>query len=230
MTRPHQSPDMMSDQPPEVYRKRAQTERERTSTKLCVVGLVICWLVGLAFLACGVYLVCTGSVLADRSWAQRRVHGPNGKSHLVAYSIPCGIAVAFNKYTQELAPLGLNIVITVCNDITGYIHTVSLRWARQKESRLTFNSNLRLFTSARRSKSNAWYTNLTMAIFMIMSYASTSMIFIGDSTPSYLSRNTNVFICGYRNRFSHRYPWTGWCGHYLHTKSGKSAYLESGSS
>jgi hypothetical protein len=88
-------------------------------------------------------------------------------------------------------------MVTICNDITGYMHTVSLKWALQKESRLTFNSNLRLFTSARQSKANAWYTNLMMAIFMVMSYASTSLLFFREAKGGLLPPNKITFICGY---------------------------------
>ena len=118
---------------------------------------------------------------------------------LQPFTIPGGIATSFNKYAQELAPLGLNILVTICNDITGYMHTVSLRWALQRESSLTFSSNLRLFTSARQSKANAWYTNLVMATFMVMSYASTSLLFIRETNVilTLLPPNNNTFICGY---------------------------------
>lgn len=104
----------------------------------------------------------------------------------------------FNGYWREIVVLGLNTVITLCNDTTGYIYTVSLRWAPQKESRLTFNSNLRLFTSVRSSKANAWYTNVSMLIFMIISYVSPALIFMGDGIPSYgLPAGYNTFMCGF---------------------------------
>jgi hypothetical protein len=160
----------------------------RLSRGLCIGGLLFCWLVGIASLAVGLYLVRTGGILVSNEFVQEH-----------PFTIPGGIAISFNKYAQELTPLGINILVTICNDITGYIHTVSLRWALQKESRLTFNSNLRLFTSARQSKANAWYTNLMMAIFMVMSYASTSLIFIRETNVDLqlLPSNKDTFICGY---------------------------------
>lgn len=150
------------------------------SKRLCIGGLAFCWLVGIASLTIGVYLVRIGDVDVEDS----------------IFPIPAGIATSFNKYTQELAPLGLNILVTVCNDIIGYMHTVSLRWALQKEERLIFSSNLRLFTSARQSTANAWYTNFIMAIFMVMSYASTPLLFIRAANEG-LPANANAFICGY---------------------------------
>ena len=176
------------------YQRSRQSEEDpyldskRLSRRLCLGGLAFCWLVGLASLAIGLYLVRTGGILVS-----------DGNVQEYPFTIPGGIATSFNKYAQELAPLGLNILVTICTDITGYIHTVSLRWALQEESRLTFNSNLRLFTSARQSKANAWYTNLLMAIFMVMSYASTSLLFIRETNVvlPLLPANKDTFICGY---------------------------------
>jgi hypothetical protein len=174
------------------YQRSRQSDEDphfdvgRLSKRLCIGGLAFCWLVGIASFAIGLYLVCTGGIL---------VSGTAIEAH--PFTIPGGIATSFNKYAKELAPLGLNILVTICNDITGYMHTVSLRWALQKESRLTFNSNLRLFTSARQSKANAWYTNLMMAIFMVMRYASTSLLFFREAKGGLLPPNKITFICGY---------------------------------
>jgi hypothetical protein len=108
-----------------------------------------------------------------------------------------GLAVNLSSYAREAISLCLNVPVTVCNDIAGYIHTVSLPWALQKESKLTFNSNLRLFTRARHSTANSWYTNLLMIVLMIMSYASNALIFIDDSSSDNLPAGTNTFVCGY---------------------------------
>ena len=170
------------------FEEDPQPDVGRVSKWLCISGLAFCWLIGILSLVIGVYLFRTGGILVS-----------NGNVSEQPFTIPGGIATSFNKYAQELFPLGLNILVTICTDITGYIHTVSLRWALQKESRLTFNSNLRLFTSARLSKANAWYTNLIMAVFMIMSYASTSLIFIRETNVvlPILPPNKDIFICAY---------------------------------
>ncbi|MCJ1377445.1 hypothetical protein MMC17_000540, partial [Xylographa soralifera] len=145
------------------------------SRALSKVGLVISWVAGFVCLGVGV----------------RFVSNRNG-----AY-------LDLNKYTKEILPLAFNVLVTCINDSLGYIHTNSLRWALQREGRLAFNSNLRLFTSARTSKANAWYANIWMLFCMIMSYASTSLIFIGDITGSaegafsYLPSSYTDFICGY---------------------------------
>lgn len=102
------------------------------SRALSKAGIVICWLAGLVCLGLGIWSV--------------RTRG--------------GFVLYLSQYTKELLPLALNILVTVINETLGYVHTISLRWALQREGRLAFNSNLRLFTSARTFKANAWSRTL----------------------------------------------------------------------
>ncbi|MCJ1406774.1 hypothetical protein MMC19_000842 [Ptychographa xylographoides] len=147
------------------------------SRKLSKIGLGVSWCAGIVCLGVGVRFV------TDRS----------------------GAYLNLNIYTKEILPLVLNVLVTGINEALGYIHTNSLRWALQREGRLAFNSNLRLFTSARSSRPNAWYTNTCMLWCIIMSYASTSLIFMGDiphsQAPgifsSLLPANYTNFVCGY---------------------------------
>jgi hypothetical protein len=60
----------------------------------------------------------------------------------------------------------------------GFIHSTSLRWALYREARLEFNTNIRLFTSARSSALNRWYTNAIWTACLILCYASTSQVFL----------------------------------------------------
>src|SRR5271163_1577738 len=77
-----------------------------------------------------------------------------------------------NPIYPELVVLGQNILITICNESLGYIHSASLRWALQREGRLTFNSNLRLMSSSRASGPNKWYSNTVVLCGIITTYAS----------------------------------------------------------
>ncbi|KAF8865935.1 hypothetical protein BDZ45DRAFT_568128, partial [Acephala macrosclerotiorum] len=54
------------------------------------------------------------------------------------------------------------IIITVCNESLGFIRSTSLKWALQRERRLEFNSNLRLFSMSRTFGRNAWYSNVAV--------------------------------------------------------------------
>lgn len=90
-----------------------------------------------------------------------------------------------SKVRKEVASLLLNICITICTELLGYIHSVSLRWALYHEGRLSFNSNLRLFTSSRQCRANAWYTNTLWALLLTISYSSASQVLqpTGDMGP-----------------------------------------------
>ena len=77
----------------------------------------------------------------------------------------------------EFGPLAINLFVTLLIQGTGYIHSVSLRWSLQHEGRLNFNSNLRLFSSSRRSAPNRWYSNAFLLICITLAYASSSLSF-----------------------------------------------------
>ena len=149
------------------------------SRTLCRAGIVTCWTAGFLCLGFGIKLILVRN----------------------------GAYLELNYILKEILPLGLNILVTFINETLGYVHTNSLRWALQREGRLTFNSNLRLFTSARTSRANAWYSNLCMLVFIIMSYASNSVVFVGEAPITtnssgatfhpLLPGTSNTFISGY---------------------------------
>ncbi|KAG1858951.1 hypothetical protein DFJ58DRAFT_726415 [Suillus subalutaceus] len=53
---------------------------------------------------------------------------------------------------REILALVLNLIVTLCTESIGLVHGISLRSALASESRLRFNTNLRLLTVAR-----GWY-------------------------------------------------------------------------
>lgn len=75
---------------------------------------------------------------------------------------------------REILALILNLIVTLCTEPIGFVHSISLRSALASESRLHFNTNLRLLTAAR-----GWYNpngalpNCIMAhyiLHLILSY------------------------------------------------------------
>ncbi|KAG1822518.1 uncharacterized protein BJ212DRAFT_1296565 [Suillus subaureus] len=89
----------------------------------------------------------------------------------------------------EILTLALNLIVTLCTESIGFVHSISLRSALASESRLRFNTNLRLLTAARR-----WYNpngvllNGISAVLLIISYSSASLVVCFDyqftsSTP-----------------------------------------------
>jgi hypothetical protein len=90
----------------------------------------------------------------------------------LAYPLP------FSSIDAELLALLINFGITLCLEGLAYIHAISLRWALFSESRLQFNTNIRLFTSSKKVRANSWYGNLLSAVCLVLCYASTSLLFI----------------------------------------------------
>ncbi|KAG1801194.1 uncharacterized protein BJ212DRAFT_1487730 [Suillus subaureus] len=77
----------------------------------------------------------------------------------------------------EILALTLNFIIMLCTESIGFAHGISLRSALASESRLRFNTNLRLLTAAR-----GWYNpngallNGVSAVLLIISYSSASLV------------------------------------------------------
>jgi hypothetical protein len=75
--------------------------------------------------------------------------------------------------------LVLNLIVTLCTESTGLVHGISLRYALASESRLHFNTNLRLLTAARGWRNtNSSLFNGIMAVLLILSYTSASFIIL----------------------------------------------------
>lgn len=72
----------------------------------------------------------------------------------------------------------INILVALLTDAMGYIHGTSLRWALYREGRLNFNTNIRLFTSARKNAPNRWPANVICITSLILCYAATSQLLV----------------------------------------------------
>ncbi|KAG1861820.1 hypothetical protein DFJ58DRAFT_839639 [Suillus subalutaceus] len=78
---------------------------------------------------------------------------------------------------REILTLALDLIVTLCTESIGFVHGISLRSALASESRLRFNTNLRLLTAASR-----WYNpngallNGISAVLLIISYSSVSLV------------------------------------------------------
>jgi hypothetical protein len=133
-------------------------DKARGTLYCCVVGLCAGWFIGIGSIAAGSYCIYLEVNTA---------YGYAAPSFVIPHA------------AREVLPLGINILVTFLNEAMGYIHTTTLRWSLQYENRLTFNSNLRLLSSSSRSLPNKWYSNISFLFFIILSYATTSSIFLG---------------------------------------------------
>ncbi|OJA17152.1 hypothetical protein AZE42_13235 [Rhizopogon vesiculosus] len=91
-------------------------------------------------------------------------------------------AIQFALYSDlQVVILGLvlNLIVTLCTESTGLVHGISLRSALASESRLRFNTNLRLLTAARGWRNpNGSLLNGVMAVLLILSYTSASFVIL----------------------------------------------------
>ncbi|TVY84882.1 hypothetical protein LSUE1_G001076 [Lachnellula suecica] len=139
---------------------------------LCIFGLFLSWLTGVAAFAGGTYCV----YLTIQGF----------KPHF-----------EISHLAKEVLPLGINIILTFLNESMGYIHSTSLRWSLQTEDHLTFSSNLRLLSSSKISKPNKWYSNLLFLLCIVLSYATTSLIFLGWNPALMKTFSAEAFPTGY---------------------------------
>jgi hypothetical protein len=96
-----------------------------------------------------------------------------------------------NTVGTELLSLALNLIVTACTESIGFVHAKSLQYALASESRLHFKTNMRLVTAVRRKRwtsPNGVIFNAIMAMLLIISYVSSSIVFVLDD----LSWNTWV--------------------------------------
>jgi hypothetical protein len=71
-------------------------------------------------------------------------------NHGVMGIIAININMVFTfELQKEIFALAFNLIVTLCTECIGFVHGISLRSALASESRLRFNTNLRLLNAAR---------------------------------------------------------------------------------
>ncbi|OAX40120.1 hypothetical protein K503DRAFT_855552 [Rhizopogon vinicolor AM-OR11-026] len=97
---------------------------------------------------------------------------------------------SYSNLRTEMLALALNLIVTLCTESIGLVHSISLRSALASKSRLRFNTNLRLLTAARGWRNpNGTLFNGIMAVLLILSYTSASLVLFSmvlgdyDNTP-----------------------------------------------
>jgi hypothetical protein len=82
---------------------------------------------------------------------------------------------------SEILSFIMNLIVTICTESIGFVHSVTLKSALAAESRLDCNTNLRLLTAASRNpwtNPNGAVFNVIMALLLIISYASSTLTFM----------------------------------------------------
>ncbi|KAH7909421.1 hypothetical protein BJ138DRAFT_1114999 [Hygrophoropsis aurantiaca] len=138
--------------------------------RIVVVGVAISIIFGIACLVTGIAI----SLLPHKT-----------VMHSGIVALPVG-----RGWSHELLPLLLTLCVAMCTESIGFMHSVALRSALASESRLRFNTNLRLLNVARTRSwmnPNGLLCNATMSILLILSYTSSllSMISEGVGYPQF---------------------------------------------
>jgi len=133
-------------------------DRSLTSRRYALTGVAFSSIFGISCLITGTVIIAT--------------RGGNG-----------AIQYEFTGYTQkDTLALVLNLIVTLCTESTGFVHGISLRSALASESRLRFNTNLRLLTAARGWRNpNGSLLNAIMAVLLILSYTSASLVVLSST-------------------------------------------------
>ncbi|TVY57164.1 hypothetical protein LCER1_G002584 [Lachnellula cervina] len=149
-------------------------ERYTKTKKFCIIGLALAWVRVACCISVSVYIILT-----DGQNSLARAYKNSDGKHTLVREVKITDAVA-----EALAFL-VNILVTLLTDTMGFIHSTSLRWAWYREERLEFNTNIRLFTSARKSAVNRWHANAIWTACLILCYASTSQVLVADGSGAF---------------------------------------------
>ncbi|KAG1748220.1 hypothetical protein EDB19DRAFT_1905275 [Suillus lakei] len=136
-----------------------------TTRRYALVGVAFSSIISLCCVTTGIVILAT--------------HGVSGMIPLMTLSG----TMQSSALPSEILSLMLNLLVTICTESTGFIHSISLRFALVSESRLRFNTNLRLLTAAHGWRNpNGALCNGIMAVLLIISYTSSSLIVFRNST------------------------------------------------
>jgi len=123
---------------------------------LCIIGLSASASVSIACIAVGV-------AYYNKAQHQDRNQG--------------WLSLNMARASKETLPLLFNVLVTVLTESTGFIHATTLRWGLGEK--LTFTSNLRLFSRGQGRSALGRISNFLNAGFLILSYSASSLILVG---------------------------------------------------
>lgn len=147
-------------------------DKGKVTHMICLTALAVSWAVGIACVVIAATEKPKQSVPADAN--------DDYENDWAAHSWK---PVFASRYAAELSPLALNAVMTALLDGLGLIHATTLRWSLG--DKLTFNANLRLFTSSRKHAALSWPINVAFALLLILCYTSTSLFFANQPSDAF---------------------------------------------
>lgn len=166
-------------------------DRGHTSCRIALVGLFVTIIFSILCIATGIFIALQQQYVGDVFLP------PILRARAVRYIRPGIIGIFPNQSSVgvEILGLTLNIMVTFCTETTGFVHSVAQRSALAAESRLLFNTNLRLITAARHERwtsPNGTLFNIIMSILLMLSYLASSLIFTPVTSPMTIN-NTDAW-------------------------------------
>jgi hypothetical protein len=138
-------------------------DRNLTSRRYALVGV-----------ACSSIFSCLCIVAGIVTLAK---HGAFGVTTFNTFVVDSNDAFTLLDLQREFLALAFNLIVTFCTESVGFVHCISLRSALASESRLRFNTNLRLLTAARGwCNPNGALFNSISAVLLVLSYSSASLV------------------------------------------------------
>ncbi|KAG2119144.1 uncharacterized protein F5147DRAFT_767873 [Suillus discolor] len=168
----HQDCDStISDAKPTADTRTDLYDRNLTSRKYALVGIAWSSIFGCLCIITGIVAVA---------------------NHGIVGVIPLGLSIVDLNYPLQLSlqlhisGLMLATIVTLCAESIGFVHGISLRSALASESRLHFNTNLRLLTAARGWRNpNGSLLNGISVVLLTASYSLPSLILCVDQQVSH---------------------------------------------
>jgi hypothetical protein len=163
---------------------RSEYNRDLKTRNICILATVLGFLVGVAILTIGAYIIASGKpllplwlvgkyiTLGNLDYPFAAPPHPNLQLHYLSdhriFPLPQAAMISTS--------LVLNICLTLIFDAMNYIPATTLRWSLWQEGRLHCNSNSRLFTGAHHFAPNSWYANAVSCVTLVLGYGAVSVL------------------------------------------------------
>ncbi|KAG2046593.1 hypothetical protein BDR06DRAFT_171382 [Suillus hirtellus] len=142
-------------------------DRSLTSRRYALVGVACSSIFSCLCIITGIFTVLSQGIMGATPLSKLRLKNPAASSQL--------------SWQVNILTLILDLIVMLCTESIGFVHGISLRSALASESRLRFNTNLRLLTVARGwNNRNGSLLNGIWAVLLIISYSSSSLIVCAD--------------------------------------------------
>ncbi|KAG1773808.1 hypothetical protein EDD22DRAFT_1704 [Suillus occidentalis] len=142
-------------------------DRSLTSRRYALVGVACSSIFSCLCIVAGIVTLASHGVMGVTTFNEISIETDHDQTQL--------------DLRRGILALAFNLIVTFCTESIGFVHGMSLRSALASESRLRFNTNLRLLTATRGWRNpNGTLLNSISAVLLILSYSSASLVVCND--------------------------------------------------